>query len=63
MDTKQHVTNNRIPIAIVAVVLLGAAGLAYSQGWFGSAMTGEEKMSEQDATSQPIEQNEVQTDR
>ncbi len=60
METKPQTPWSRTTITIVAVIALCGAGLAYSQGWFDSATTGDEVMHEQAGTQQSAEQNEAQ---
>jgi hypothetical protein len=46
-------------IAIVAVVLLFAAGLAYNQGWFDWSSPGPEIDSDKISTNQVLDQEET----
>jgi hypothetical protein len=56
MSIEEKVPMNRTSITIVIVVLLCAAGLAYSQGWFNWSNASYETGSNEVRTDQTIEQ-------
>ena len=54
MSIEEKVPKNRTSITIVVVVLLCAAGFAYSQGWFDWSSPGIEMESNSVGTNQKI---------
>jgi hypothetical protein len=62
MSINEQSPMNRTTITIVAVVLLFAAGLAYSQGWFDWSSPAPEIESDKVSTNQVLDQEETKAD-
>jgi hypothetical protein len=56
MSFKEQLPENRTSITLVALVMLCAAGFAYSQGWFSWSRPGTEMESNTVGTSQVLDQ-------
>jgi hypothetical protein len=61
MSIKEQLPMNRTSITIVVVVLLCAAGFAYSQGWFNWSSAGTEMESNNVTASQALDQDKTGT--
>jgi hypothetical protein len=53
---KEQLSSNRTSMTVVGLVLLGAAGFAYSQGWFDWSHSGYEMEGDKVTTSQTTDQ-------
>ena len=62
MSIDEQVSGNRTSITIVVVVLLTAAGLAYSQGWFNWSRSNDGVESNSVRTDQRIDQEKTNED-
>jgi hypothetical protein len=62
MSIEEKVPMNRTSITIVVVVLLCAAGFAYSQGWFNWSSSGYELESDKVSTDQTIDPENTKVD-
>ena len=62
MSIKEQLPMNRTSITIVVVVVLCAAGLVYSQGWFNWSSSGYEMESNKVGTNQTIDQKKTKAD-
>jgi hypothetical protein len=62
MSIEEKVPMSRTSITIVVVVLLCAAGFAYSQGWFNWSNSSYERQSDKVSTGQTIDQEETKVD-
>lgn len=60
MSVEEKVPMSRMSITIVVVILLCAAGFAYSQGWFNWTTTSYETGSNEVGTEQTVDQENVQ---
>ena len=62
MSIEEKVPMSRTSITIVVVVLLCAAGFAYSQGWFNWSNSSYEVESDTVSTDQTIDQEKTKVD-
>ena len=62
MSIEEKVPMSRKSITIVVLVLLCAAGFAYSQGWFGWSSSSYETESNEVSTEQRIDQEKMKDD-
>jgi hypothetical protein len=62
MSINEQLPKDRTSITIVVLVLLCAAGLAYSQGWFNWSSTGAAIETNKTSTSQDLGQEETKVD-
>jgi len=62
MSIKEQLHTNRTSITIAVVILLCAAGLAYSQGWFNGSSSSHEMESNEVSTNQMLDQDKSNAD-